>query len=145
MRTSFIALIGFSFFSLSLFSMNKLKSAEDTIQKERKCSVENLTLKTERTEKDRNFLFWRLPHKKVTIVDRIINADGKVILKKTSVLICSSCACDTRRFRRIKIVANEIWIFQYNKDPEKAVIKRYDFCKKYLSKKIWDEGDFNDY
>ena len=146
MKTTFITLIVFSFFSLSVSSMNKLKSTEDTIQNEKKCSVKNLTLKTERIEKKRKFIFWRLPHKKIIDVDRLINTNGKVILKKTSIQICSSDACDNRKFRRIKIVNNEIWIFQYNRrDPEKAVIKRYDFCKKYLGEKIWDEEEFNEY
>lgn len=126
--------------------MNKLKSTEDTIQKERKCSVKNLTLKTERIEKSRKFIFWKLPHKKIIIVDRIINSNGKIILKKSSVDICSSDACDEIKFRRIKIIDNEIWIFQHNRKPEKAIIKRYDFCEKYLGEKIWDEQkSFNDY
>lgn len=144
MRTTFIAFLVFSLFSLSLSSMNKSKSIKDTIQNGRKCSVEKLIVKTERFEKDRKFLFWKLPHKKITLIDRIINTDGKVILKKSSILICSSDACDYRRFCRIKIVGNEIWIFQYNKDPEKGVIKRYDFCKKYISTKIWDKESLID-
>lgn len=145
MRTTFITSIVFSFFSLSVISMNKLKSTQDSIQNAKKCSVENLTLKTERIEKKRKFIFWKLPHKKIINVDRIINANGKVILKKTSIQICSSDACGDRKFCRIKIVNNEIWIFQFNRDPEKGIIKRYDFCEKYLGEKIWDEENFNDY
>jgi hypothetical protein len=145
MKTTFLTLIVFSFFSLSVSSMNKLKSTEDTIQNEKKCSVKNLTLKTERIEKNRKFIFWKLPHKKITTVDRLVNTKGKVILKKTSIEICSSDACGDRKFRRIKIVNNEIWIFQYGRDPVKGIIKRYDFCKKYLGEKIWDEENFNDY
>lgn len=145
MRKTFIISIVFSSFSLSVNSMNKLNSTEDTIHNEKKCSVKNLTLKTERSEKNRKFIFWKLPHKKITTVDRIVNNNGKVILKKTSIQICSNDACDDRKLRRVKIVNNEIWIFQYDRDPEKGIIKRYDFCENYLGEKVWDEEDINEY
>lgn len=145
MRTTFITSIVFSFFSLSVISMNKLKSKEDTIQNKRKCSAQNVILKTERIESNRKFIFWKLPHKKIITVDRIIDVNGKVILKKSSIQICSNDACDDRKFRKIKIIDNEIWIFQYNRNPEKAIIKRYDFCRKYLGEKIWDEKSFDEY
>ena len=141
----FITLILFSFFSLSIFSMNISKLSRDTIQNEKKCSNENIELITERVEKKRKFIFWKLPHKKITIVDRIVNTNGKVILKKTSIQICSNDACDDRKLRRVKIVNNEIWIFQYDRDPEKGIIKRYDFCENYLGEKVWDEEDINEY
>lgn len=144
MRTTFIVLLIFSLFSLSLFSMNESMLIKDTIQNGRKCSVEKLIVKTERFEKNRKFLFWKLPHKKITLIDRIINTDGKVILKKSSILICSLDACDYRRFCRIKIVGNEIWLFKYNKDPEKGIIERYDFCKKYISTKKWEKESLID-
>lgn len=145
MRAIFITSIVFSFFSLSVISMNKMKSIDDTIQNGKRCSVKKLTLETERIEKKRKFIFWELPHKKITIVDRVVNTKGKVILKKTSIQICSRDACDDIKFCRIKIVDNEMWIFQYDRDPEKGIIKRYDFCKKYLGEKIWDDEDFNKY
>ena len=145
MRTIFIISIFFSFFSLSEISMNKLKSTDDTIRNEKKFSVKNLTLKSERIEKKRKFMFWKLPNKKIITTDKIINSNRKVILKKTSIQICSTDACDNIKFRRIKIVDNEIWIFHYNRNPEKAIIKRYNFCKNYLGKNIWNEKSFNDY
>lgn len=144
MRTIFIISIFFSFFSLSAISMNKLKSTDDTIRNEKKCSVKNLTLKSERIEKNRKFMFWKLPHKKIITNDKIINSNRKVILKKTSIQICSTDACDDIKFRRIKIVDKEIWVFHYNRNPEKAIIKRYNFCKNYLGKNIWNEKSFND-
>jgi len=125
--------------------MNKLKSTDDTIRNEKKFSVKNLTLKSERIEKKRKFMFWKLPNKKIITTDKIINSNRKVILKKTSIQICSTDACDNIKFRRIKIVDNEIWIFHYNRNPEKAIIKRYNFCKNYLGKNIWNEKSFNDY
>ena len=55
-------------------------------------------------------------------------------------------ACDTKKFCRIKIIENEIWIFQYNRNLKKAVIKLYDSCGKYLSQKKWDDDkSFEDY
>lgn len=145
MRITFITSIVFSFFSLSTISMDKLKSTEDTIRNEKKCSVKNLTLKSEKIEKNRKFMFWKLPHKKIITTDKIINSNRKVILKKTSIQFCSTDACDNIKFRRIKIVDNEIWIFHYNRNPEKAIIRRYNFCKNYLGKNIWNEKSFNDY
>lgn len=142
----FITLILFSFFSLSIFSMNMSKSSRDTIQNEKKCSNENIELKTERVEKKRKFVFWKLCHKKIIITDRVITTDQKLIVRTRSIHICSLDACDTRKFRRIKIIKNKIWIFQYNRDPEKAIIKHYDSCGNFLSKENWDQKkSFEDY
>ncbi len=58
------------------------------IQFKKESTFKKLILKTERIEKERKFIFWKLPHKKITIVDRIINMEGKVILKKSSILVC---------------------------------------------------------
>jgi len=41
--------------------------------------------------------------------------EGKVILKKSSILVCSMDACDDLKFDRIKIRHNEIWVFQYKR------------------------------
>lgn len=146
MQIKFITSILFSFFSLSIFSMNISKLSSDTIQNEKKYSSENIELKTKRVEKKRKFVFWKLPHKKIIINDRVITSDRKLIVKTRSIYICSPDACDTRKFRRIKIIKNEIWIFRYNSDPEKAIIKRYDSCGNFLSKENWDENkSFEDY
>ena len=145
MRTTFFKTIIFSLFSISLMSMNKLKSTENVDKSDLNCTVEIVMLKTERNEKNRKFLFWKLPHKKITIVDKVIDTNGKEIFKKSSTQICSNDACDDRKFRRIKIIENEIWIFEHNRNPEKAIIKRYDFCRKYLDENIWNEKSFDDY
>ena len=146
MQIKFITSILFSFFSLSIFSMNISKLSRDTIQNEKVCSSEKIELKTERVEKKRKFVFWKLPHNKIIITDRVITSDQKLIVKTRSFHICSLDACDTRKFRRIKIIKNEIWIFRYNRHPEKAIIKRYDSCGKFLSKENWDEKkSFEDY
>ncbi|CAA9200044.1 hypothetical protein FLA105534_02940 [Flavobacterium bizetiae] len=146
MQIKFILSILFIFFSLSIFNMNKSKSSRDTIQNEEKYSNESIQLKTERVEKKRKSLFWKLPHKKIIITDRVITTDRKLIVKTRSIHICSLDACDTRKFRRIKIIKNEIWIFRYNADPEKAIIKRYDSYGKFLSTENWDQKkSFEDY
>ncbi|TCN53069.1 hypothetical protein D0809_21005 [Flavobacterium circumlabens] len=145
MQKSFILSILFSFFSLfSLFANSKTKGIPtntfyviDTT-----CSANNVTIKTQRTEKDRKFLFWKLPHKKIIVRDQVTDAKGNSILKGISIDICSTDACDGIRYRRIKITANEILLFYYNRNPEKAIIKRYDFCGNYLGKKIWDKEVF---
>lgn len=146
MQIKFITSILFSFFSLSIFSMNISKLSRDTIQNEKICSSEKIELKTERVEKKRKIVFWKLPHNKIIITDQVITSDQKLIVKTRSIHICSLDACDTRKFRRIKIIKNEIWIFRYNTDPEKAIIKRYDSCGKFLSTENWDEKkSFEDY
>lgn len=135
-----------SLFSLSIFSMNNSELSRDTTQNDKKCSSENIQLKTERVEKKRKFLFWKLLHKKIIITDQVVTTDRKLIVKTRSIHICSLDACDTRKFRRIKIIKNEIWMFQYNRDPEKAIIKRYDSCGNFLSKENWDKKmSFEDY
>ena len=146
MQIKFITSILFSFISLSIFSMNISKLSRDTIQNEKICSSQKIELKTERVEKKRKFVFWKLPHNKIIITDRVITSDQKLIVKTRSIHICSLDACDTRKFRRIKIIKNKIWIFRYNTDPEKAIIKRYDSCGKFLSKENWNEKkSFEDY
>lgn len=146
MQIKFITSILFSFISLSIFSMNISKLSRDTIQNKKICSSQKIELKTERVEKKRKFVFWKLPHNKIIITDRVITSDQKLIVKTRSIHICSLDACDTRKFRRIKIIKNEIWIFRYNTDPEKAIIKRYDSCGKFLSNENWNEKkSFEDY
>ncbi|MBD0726176.1 hypothetical protein B6A10_13430 [Flavobacterium sp. L1I52] len=145
MRTIVLIAIFLNFYSFSAFGTNNINTALDTIRNKKECFIKELTLKTERIEKPRKFIFWKLAHKKVNTIDRIIDTKGKVILKKSSIQICSSDACGDRKFRRIKIVGNEIWIFKYNRNPEKGIIKHYNFCKRYLVQKIWDDENFNDY
>ena len=107
------------------------------------CETEKVTLKTERTEKEHKFLFWSLSRKKVTVIDNVLDSNGNTIFKEKSVYICSMDACDDRRFRRIKIVDKEIWLFHSNNTNfEKAYIKRYDFCGNYLGKKDWENWDY---
>ncbi len=106
------------------------------------CGIESVTLKTERIEKKRKFLFWTLRHKKVIVTDRIMDSNGNTVFEKKSVFICSMDACDDRKFRRIKIVNNEIWEFLHDKNYENEFIKRYNYCGKYLGKKEWENGEF---
>src|SRR5690606_31511285 len=61
------------------------------------CGIESVTLKTERIEKKRRFLFWTLRHKKVKVTDRIVDSNGKELFEKKSVFICSMDACDDRK------------------------------------------------
>lgn len=124
--------------------MHKLPPIDSINDIENKCSVTTVTLKTERIEKKRKFLFWRLPHKKIIHIDKVFDNNGKRILKKTSIQICSSDACDNIKYRRVKIVNNEIWVFHYNRNPEKAIIKCYDYCGKFLNLKPWVDESFND-
>jgi hypothetical protein len=128
----------------SAYGMHKLPPIDSINNIESKCSITTVTLKTERIEKKRKFLFWRLPHKKIIHIDQIFDSNGKRILKKTSIQICSSDACDNIKYRRVKIVNNEIWVFHYNRNPEKAIIKRYDYCGKFLNLKPWVNESFND-
>lgn len=109
------------------------------------CKIENVTLKTERIEKERKFLFWTLKHKKVIVTDLIEDSNGNKIFENKSVFICSMDACDTRKYRRTKIVENEIWTFQHDKNYNKGFIKRYDFCGKFLGKQEWKEKSFEEY
>ena len=109
------------------------------------CGIESVTLKTERIEKKRKFLFWTLRHKKVIVIDRVIDQNGNKVFDKKSVFICSMDACDTRKFSRMKIVDNEIWIFRHGKNVEKVKpINRYNFCGDYLGEKDWEDGDYYD-
>ena len=109
------------------------------------CGIENVTLKTERIEKKRKFLFWTLKHKKVIVTDRIIDQNGNEVFEKKSVFISSMDASDTRKFNRIKIVGNEIWIFSHGKNVDKVKpINRYNFCGDYLGEKDWEDGDYYD-
>lgn len=115
------------------------------LTKKNDCGIEYVTLKTERTEKDRKFIFWTLKHKKVIVTDLIIDSNGNKIFEKTSIFICSMDACDTRKYRRTKIVENEIWTFQHDNNYTKGFIKRYDLCGKFLGKQKWTEKSFEEY
>ncbi|WP_159949993.1 hypothetical protein [Polaribacter septentrionalilitoris] len=116
-----------------------------TLTEQIDCGIESVTLKTERIEKKRKFLFWNLKHKKVIVTDRIIDQNGNEVFEKKSVFISSMDASDTRKFNRIKIVGNEIWIFSHGKNVDKVKpINRYNFCGDYLGKKDWEDGDYYD-
>jgi hypothetical protein len=109
------------------------------------CKNKNVVVKTERIEKNQKFLFWKLPHKKVIIIDKVLDSEKNIILRRKSISICSIDACDDRKFCRVKIVDHEIWIFEVDKDYEKSIIKRYDFCGNYLGQKDWTEELFYDH
>ena len=79
------------------------------------------------------------------MIDRIIDQNGNEVFEKKSIFISSMDASDTRRFRRTKIVENEIWTFRYNKNYTNGFINRYDFCGKFLGKKEWTEKSFDEY
>ncbi|WP_326283081.1 hypothetical protein [Tamlana sp. 2201CG12-4] len=107
------------------------------------CKIESVTLKTESIDKKRKFLFWALKHKKVIVTDRIIDSNGHIVFEKKSVFISSMDASSDRRFRRIKLINDEIWLFSYGKIfNTNGSIKRYNFCGKYLGTKKWEDGDF---
>jgi hypothetical protein len=109
------------------------------------CEIDSVTLKTERIEKKRKFLFWTLRHKKVIVIDRVVDQNRNEVFEKKSVFISSMDASDIRKFNRIKIVDNEIWIFSHGKNVDKVKsINRYNFCGDYLGKKDWEEGDYYD-
>ncbi|MDO7138609.1 hypothetical protein [Algibacter lectus] len=144
-----------SMFSVSLsliFVFINLNSGIKTLEIQNKtltekidCGIKSVTLKTERIEKKRKFLFWNLRHKKVIVTDRIINQNGNEIFEKKSFFTSSTDASDTRKFNRIKIVENEIWIFSHGKNVDKVKpINRYNFCGDYLGKKDWEKGDYYD-
>ena len=125
---------------------NGIKTAERqnvNLTENDSCEIESVTLKTESIDKKRKFLFWTLKHKKVIVIDRIIDSNGHLVFKKKSVFISSMDASEDRRFRRIKLVDDEIWLFRYGKIfNAKGSIKRYNFCGEYLGTKNWEDGDF---
>ena len=108
------------------------------------CGIENVNLETEQIEKKRKFLFWNLSHKKVIIIDRVTDDNGNVILERKSKLIQTMDSSEDIKFRRIKLVNGEIWVFKYNRKPENEFIERYNNCGKYLGKRKWESGDFYD-
>ncbi len=108
------------------------------------CGIENVFLKTERIEKERKFLFWKLSHQRIEVTDRVMDSNGNIILKRKSAFMCSLDACDDRRFRRIKIVNQEIWVFRYNRKAENEYIERYNLCGKFIGKRKWEAGGFHE-
>jgi len=139
-------LISTSLISLIIIPNSGIKTTElqsDYMAKNDSCGIESVTLKTESIDKNRKFLFWTLKHKKVIVIDQIIDPNGTVLFEKKSVFISSMDASDDRRFRRVKLKENEIWLFSYGKIfNTKGSIKRYNFCGEYLGTKSWEEGDF---
>jgi len=128
---------------LFLNSNNEIEIQNINPIKKNNCGIESVTLKTERIEKKRKFLFWTLGHKKVIVTDRVIDQNGNMIFEKKSVFICSMDACDDRKFRRIKIKENEIWIFSHGRNLDKInPVKRYNFCGNFLGTKKWEKGDY---
>jgi hypothetical protein len=52
-------------------------------------------------------------------------------------------ASDTRKFNRIKIKGDEIWVFNHGKNYDKdGTIKRYNYCGEFIGTKTWEDGDF---
>lgn len=79
----------------------------------------------------------------MTVIDRVLGTSGNIMFETKSVFINSMDTSDDRKFRRIKIVNKEIWLFHSNKAKfENAYIKRYDFCGNYLGKKDWENWDY---
>jgi len=140
----FSTIISFIFLITNLNSGLKTTEIRNVnLTKQNACEIDIVTLKTERLEKKRKFLFWTLRHKKVIVTDRIVDVNGKELFNKKSVFICSMDACDDRKFNRIKIVDKEIWIFSHGKNVDKVKpIKRYNFCGDYLGNKDWEDGDY---
>ena len=136
--------ISLIFLIINLNSGIKITEIQNQYFTENKdCGIESVTLKTERIEKKRKFLFWTLGHKKVIVTDRVIDSNGNKLFEKKSVFICSLDACDDRKFNRVKIVGKEIWIFSHGKNVDKVKpIKRYDFCGNFLGTKEWKQGDY---
>ena len=106
------------------------------------CNIQSVYVKTERIEKTRKLLFWRINNNKFITIDRLFDDSGNQLMEKRTVSICSFDACDSRIFRRIKVVGNEIWVFAYGRNPDKGIVKRYNYCGDYLGKKPWENGDF---
>ncbi|WP_405384082.1 hypothetical protein [Maribacter sp. LLG6340-A2] len=123
--------------------METTEIQNSSLTEKKDCGIDSVTLKTERIEKKRKFLFWPLRHKKVIVTDRIIDENGNQVFEKKSVFISSMDASDTRKFNRIKIVGNEIWIFHnrtnYDKDGQ---IKKYNYCGEFIGTKTWEDGDY---
>ena len=118
-------------------------SAQNNIRTDSNCGITEVSLITETFEKEHKFLFWSLHRKKNIVTDRVLDENGKVIFEKKSVFISSLDASDTKKFNRIKIVGNEIWIFHHGKNFDKvSPIKRYDFCGNFLGTEIWEDGDY---
>jgi hypothetical protein len=93
------------------------------------CEKINVKLVSESTKKKRRFLFWNLPHHKIKTVDKVIDADSNVIMKRTTVSICSMDACDNIRFRRLRLIDGEIHEFQHiGKRTSHGKIIKYDLC-----------------
>ena len=132
------------FLIINLNSGIKITEIQNQYLTENKdCGIESVTLKTERIEKKRKFLFWTLRHKKVIVTDRVIDSNGNKLFEKKSVFICSLDACDDRKFNRVKIVGKEIWIFSHGKNVDKVKpIRRYDFCGNFLGTKEWELEDY---
>ena len=106
------------------------------------CGIENVFLKTERIEKERKFLFWKLSHQRIKVTGQVVDSNGNIILQRKSAFMCSLDACDYRRFRRIKIVDGEIWVFRHNRKAENEFIERFNLCGKFVGKRKWEAGDF---
>ena len=138
--------ISISLISLIINPDSGIKTTElqsANLTKNDSCRIESVTLKTESIDTKRKFLFWTLKHKKIIVTDRIIDPNGIVLFEKKSVFISSMDASEDRKFRRIKLKENEIWLFKYGKIfNTNGSIKRYNFCGEYLGTKKWEDGDF---
>lgn len=145
-NSMFSVSIGLIFLIINLDSGIKTTEMQNVrLTENQDCEIESVTLKTEQIEKKRKFLFWTLRHKKVIVIDRIIDNNRNQIFEKKSVFISSMDASDTRKFNRIKIIGKEIWIFSHGKNVDKvSPIKRYDFCGNFLGTKKWEDGDYYD-
>lgn len=141
-------LITFSSLVLTIFNpidgIKDSKSNSDNWAGIGTCRIEKVNLETKDVEKNRKFLFWKLSHKKVVIIDRVTDDNGNVILDRKSKLIQTMDSSEDIKFRRIKLVYGEIWVFRYNRNPKNEFIKRYNNCGKYLGKRKWESGDFYD-
>ncbi len=76
------------------------------------------------------------------MIDKAIDSNGQIILKRKSIYLQSMDASEDKRFKRIKIENGEIRVFRHNKNYQKQFVEIYNFCGKYKGKRIWKDGDF---
>jgi hypothetical protein len=92
------------------------------------CEEKNVSLKSEHSYKYKYFFFRQTNHKKVKRIDKVVDENGKEIIKITMKSTESGDEYNFRKFHRLVIIGKEIQEVIYVIGQENGKVITYNFC-----------------
>ncbi|MBE8727625.1 hypothetical protein [Flavobacterium hungaricum] len=109
-----------------IFQNTEAKNAQPKIKDH--CLEENIKIVTELKLRYKYFFFRRTSHKKVKRIDKVVNQNGKVIMKIVMKSTETNDYSWFRKFHRVVIIGEEIHEATILVNKEKGKLTIYNFC-----------------